>query len=296
MRLPSARLSVSHARRLNPPGNTDWEITLRPNGEASVEIAIEADRACTESDAICTPDGRPLSSRLEVTIPRPVNVQQIATNADATGKPGITGTVQMEELLTTKTSSIQDTDGLENVVFKYVWPADDAKIDGATSSTYTLTSGDADETIKVKVTFIDDAGHAESLTSDPTSTVAVAGLALQSASALLTASTHDMPVANDGSTTFTLELRLSESPKHDFSYRTLWNHAFTVTGGEVAHVRRLEHGKNVRWKISARPDSNGAVAIVLPVTTDCEADSAICTNDGRMLSNRLEIAVPGPGS
>ncbi len=294
MRLPSARLSVSHARRLNPPGNTDWEITLRPNGEASVEIAIEADRACTESDAICTPDGGPLSCRLEVTIPRPVEVQQIATNADATGKPRITGTVQVDELLTTKTSSIQDTDGLENVVFKYVWLADDAKIDGATGSTYTLTSGDAGKT--VKVTFIDNAGHAESLTSDPTGTVAVAGLALQSASVLLTASTHDMPAANDGSTTFTFELRFSESPKHDFSYRTLWKHVFTVTGGEVARVRRLERGKNVRWKISARPDSNGAVAIVLPVTTDCEAESAICTNDGRMLSNRLEIAVPGPGS
>ena len=163
---------------MNLPGNTDWEITLRPNGEASVEIAIEADRACTASEAICTPDGRSLSSRLEVTIPGPVEVQQIATNADATGKPRITGTVQVDELLTAKRLSIQDTDGLENVVFKYVWLADDAEIDGASGSTYTLTSGDAGKTIKVKVTFIDDAGHAESLTSDPTGTVAVAGLAL----------------------------------------------------------------------------------------------------------------------
>ena len=34
---------------------------------------------------------------------------------------------------------------------------------------------------------------------------------------------------------------------------------------------------------------------VLPVTTDCAADGAICTEDGRMLSNRLVLTVTGPG-
>ena len=111
---------------------------------------------------------------------------------------------------------------------------------------------------------------------------------------LLTASEHDLPASHDGSTTFTFELRFSETPREGFSYKTLRDHAFTVVGGEVVKVRRLEAGQNVRWEISVTPDGNGTVDIVLPATTDCEADGAVCTDDGRMLSNLLEITIAGP--
>ena len=111
----------------------------------------------------------------------------------------------------------------------------------------------------------------------------------------LTASAHDVTAAHDGRTTFTFELRFSETPRKGFSYKTLRDHAFTVTNGDVVKARRLEKGKNVRWEISVTADGNGTVTVMLPVTTDCTAEGAICTDDGRMLSNRLEITVPGPG-
>ena len=57
-----------------------------------------------------------------------------------------------------------------------------------------------------------------------------------------------------GATIFTFELRFSEAPRKGFSYKTLRDNAFTVTGGEVVKARRLEKGKNVRWEISVRPD------------------------------------------
>ena len=110
-----------------------------------------------------------------------------------------------------------------------------------------------------------------------------------------TASIHDAPQSHDGQNAFTFELRFSEAPKKGFSYKTLRDHAFTVTGGEVFKARRLEKGKNVRWEIHVRPDSSGNVTIVLPITEDCEAQGAICTGDGRPLSNRLELRVSGPG-
>ncbi len=113
--------------------------------------------------------------------------------------------------------------------------------------------------------------------------------------AAFTASIHDAPESHDGQNSFTFELRLSEAPKQGFSYKTLRDHAFTVTGGEVFKARRLEKGKNVRWEIHVRPDSSGNVTIVLPITEDCNAQGAICTGDGRMLSNRLELTVSGPG-
>ena len=62
----------------------------------------------------------------------------------------------------------------------------------------------------------------------------------------------------------------------------------------MVRARRLEKGKNLRWEITVSPDSNGAVTIVLPAPTDCEAEGAICTGDGRPLSERVELTVSGP--
>ena len=109
----------------------------------------------------------------------------------------------------------------------------------------------------------------------------------------MTDSAHDAPASHDGSTPFTFELRFSGAPKRSFSYKILRDHAFTVTGGEVTRARRLDRPGNIRWEIAVVPSSNAAVTIVLPVTTDCTAEGAICTDDRRPLSNRLEITVPG---
>ena len=45
-----------------------------------------------------------------------------------------------------------------------------------------------------------------------------------------TASIHDAPESHNGTDAFTFELRFSEAPKKGFSYKTLRDHAFKVTG------------------------------------------------------------------
>ena len=110
----------------------------------------------------------------------------------------------------------------------------------------------------------------------------------------LTASVSVVPESHDGGTVFTFELRFSETPRKRFSYTIMRDLAFTVTGGEVIKARRLTPQSNVGWEIYVQPDGNGPVTIVLPVTTDCTAEGAICTEDRRPLSNRLEITVPAP--
>ena len=110
----------------------------------------------------------------------------------------------------------------------------------------------------------------------------------------LTASSPDEPSSHDGQSEFTFELQFSEEPKEDFSENTLRDHAFTVTGGEVKEARSLVSGSNVRWEITINPASNGDVTIVLPITTDCTDNGAVCTGDGTKLSNRLELTVSGP--
>ena len=103
------------------------------------------------------------------------------------------------------------------------------------------------------------------------------------------------PASHDGSASFTFELRFSEEPKTSFGYATLRDHAFTATGGEVVKARRLESGKNIRREIPVQASGKADLTIVLPVTTDCAAQGAVCTEDGRKLSGRLQVTVTGLG-
>ena len=208
-------------------------------------------------------------------------------NSPATGTPTISGTAKVGETLTAATSGIADEDGLTNAVFSYQWLADGAEISGTTGSTYTLVDADEGKAISVAVSFTDDAGNDETLTSAATDAVEAKPLPP------LTASLENVATSHDGESVFTFELRFSE--EFDISYRTLRDHAFTVSGGTVKKAQRLEQGSNMGWKITVRPDGNGQVVIVLPEATDCDAQGAICTGDGRKLSHRLELTVGGPG-
>ena len=95
-------------------------------------------------------------------------------NSPSTGAPVITGMVQVGETLTVDTSSIADEDGLENAAFSYQWLAEGSDISGATARTYTLSNSDEGKAIRVKVSFTDEAGNNEELTSAATDAVAAA--------------------------------------------------------------------------------------------------------------------------
>ena len=213
------------------------------------------------------------------------NQEDVQENSAATGAPTISGTAQVGETLNASTSGIADADGVANASFAYQWLADDADINGATTSSYTAVAADAGKAIKVRVSFTDDADNEESVTSAATAAVTQPPM---------TATVHDTPESHDGATAFTFDLRFSETPAAGFGFATVQNHAFTVTGGSVSNVSRLEPGKNVRWEITVTPSSDADVTLTLNVTTDCSAEGAICTDDGVKLSGALELVVPGP--
>ena len=98
-----------------------------------------------------------------------------APNNRATGAPTITGAAQVGETLTADTSGIADADGLGNVSYGYQWIRNDGGTDtdisGATDSGYTLAAADEGKTVKVRVSFTDDADNGETLTSAATAAV-----------------------------------------------------------------------------------------------------------------------------
>ena len=95
-------------------------------------------------------------------------------NAPATGSPTISGLARVGETLTSDVSPITDGDGIDSVHLSYRWLADNAEIAGAADSTYRVTAEHEGKSITVRVSFTDNAGNQESLTSVPTAPAAEA--------------------------------------------------------------------------------------------------------------------------
>ena len=145
-----------------------------------------------------------------------------STNTAPTGAPTITGTAEVGETLTAVTTGIMDDDGLTSPTYTYQWirvDGTEADIAAANSSTYTLGDADLGTTLKVKVTFDDDLGHTETLTSAATATVGAVATAP-------TVSTVDAPTdlladAGDAAVTLTWEAPEDDggSAITDYEYR-----------------------------------------------------------------------------
>ena len=81
----------------------------------------------------------------------------------------------MGENLKADTADIGDADGLAKVTYSYQWIRNDGStdtdIENATDSRYTVAAENEGQTVKVKVSFTDDADNLETLTSEATEAV-----------------------------------------------------------------------------------------------------------------------------
>ena len=110
-----------------------------------------------------------------------------ASNTAPTGLPEIAGTAEVGGTLTASADDVEDADGLDNATFAWQWlandGAEDADLAGATGTTYEPGPADVGKTIKVRATFTDDDGAAETVESAATEAVVdlrptVTGLAM----------------------------------------------------------------------------------------------------------------------
>ena len=107
-------------------------------------------------------------------------VLRLIENSPASGAPTISGTPQVGQTLTANKGNIADANGLPSTTFPagytFQWVSVDGgtetDITGATSQTYTPVADDVGSTIKVYVSFEDDAGFDETLASAETAAVA----------------------------------------------------------------------------------------------------------------------------
>ena len=98
-----------------------------------------------------------------------MTVAVTAVNDAATGAATIFGGSWVGRSVTALTDDIADIDGLPGT-FTYQWVrvdgSDETDIAGETSRAYTLAAADEDKTVKVKVSFTDNDGTVETLTSE----------------------------------------------------------------------------------------------------------------------------------
>ena len=145
-----------------------------------------------------------------------------------------------------------------------------------------IQDGDGNDAHAFRV--VTESGSASTAGDGPLSDEAETGLA---------AEFKDLPASHDGEAPFTFELALSEDIE-GLSWVTVRDSVLDVSGGRVTQARRLEAPSNRRWAVTVEPVGDGEISIALPPTTDCEAEGALCTADGRMLANGRATLVPGP--
>ncbi len=139
-----------------------WAVSVTPGTRDAITVEIEPDLDCALPGAVCAADGRRLFNRMELRVP-------MRPNNRATGTPTISGTVEVGQTLTADTSAIADADGMTGATFNYQWVSYDGTVEtdiqGATDTTYILGPADEGKAFRVRVSFTDDAGFEESLTS-----------------------------------------------------------------------------------------------------------------------------------
>ena len=203
-------------------------------------------------------------------------LEVVEPNTPATGQPAISSTAQVGQTLTAETSGIADEDGLTSASFTYQWLADGADIPGATGSAYTLADTDEGKAISVRVTFTDNAGNDESLTSAATDAVAAAAdphapQETQAANSPATGAPTISGTAQVGETLTTDTSAIADADgltNVTFSYQWMADDLnIQDATGSTRTLTDSDQGKAIKVKTSFTDDSNNAETLTSQATT-----------------------------
>ena len=278
-------------------GEVVWEFEIEPDSDGDVTVSLEAWRPCEETGAICTADGRLLSQGISTTVRGP----------DEASAP-----------LTASFESMPEAhDGESAFTFRVAFSEDiDISYRSLREDAFTVTSGHVTRGARVDdrrdlfemtvqpdsdgdVTIALEGGrdcatsgaictkgeNRRQLTNAPTATVA--GPAAEP----LTARFEHMPETHDGETAFKFRIAFSEEIR--MSGRRLRSDVVAVSGGRATKAGRVDRRKDL-WKLTVEPDSLADVTVTLSSGAACDAPEAVCTKDGRALSNTVSATVRGP--
>ena len=277
-----------------------WEFEIEPDSDGDLTVTLEAGRPCGEPGAICTADGRALSEGISTTVEGPEAPPPLTASFENMpeahdGESAFTFRVAFSENIGISYRSLREdafqvaggrvtrgrrVDDRRDLFEMTVEP------DGEGEVTVTLPAG---RECAVSGAICTKGENRRQLTNAPTATVA--GPAVETGPAGLTARFVDMPSEHDGKTAFKLRIAFSEEIR--MSGRRLRSDVVSVSGGRATKARAV-NGRKDLWKLTVRPDSLADVTVTLAGGAACDSPAAVCTADGRALSNTVSTVVRGP--
>ena len=271
-----------------------WALWINPTGVGDIKITTRHTTKCDEGPRMCSADGRILAGTPEFVMPGPALIT--VSNASVREAPGakLTFTVKRSRESTRNTRLNYRTSGgtatpgrdyneQEGTVWLYAGQRevqieidvhDDQESEG--SETITLTIENPPDVPSGQQAHIRDGEGTGTITNNE-------------AASALTASFARMPASHDGVNPFTFDVHLTPEPV-GLSYK-LMAKVFDITGGRVTKARRIEQGRNQRWRIRVDPSHRGNVGINLPAK-ECTERNALCA-DGRRLVAGIATTVKG---
>ena len=139
--------AISGARRVKPPHDKEFDIVVKPGGNAAVSFSLASPLpACGETGAVCTAGGRMLEGAASVSIPGPVAISV----ADATVREGAGAALAFVVTLDRARSEAVTVD-YATVPGSGAGAATEGSDYSATSGTLTFAPDDTEETVSVPV-------------------------------------------------------------------------------------------------------------------------------------------------
>ena len=282
-------------------GEQVWEFEIEPGSDDDLTMRIDAGRPCNEPGAICTADGRSLSEGIATTVegpdPVPLTAELQGLPEAHGGEDAFTFRVAFSENIGIGFKALRDhsftvsggavtgarrVDGRHDLWEITVEPGSDEAM------TIALPGG---RECAVPGAICTWGENRRQLANTPAATVA--GPVDESAPAALTASFVQAPVEHDGETAFKLRIEFSESIS--IGFRTFRDQAVSVAGGSVTKAKRVDRRRDL-WEVTVKPGSLGEVTVTIEGGGACGIAGAVCTDDGRALSNTISTTVLGPAA
>ena len=286
-----------------PGGEVMWEFEIEPDSEADLTVSLVAGRPCEAAGAICTADGRALSEGISTTVrgpqtepgPAPLTASFEGMPGEHDGERAFTFRVAFSADIGISYRSLREdafavsggrvtggrrVDDRRDLFEMTVEP------DGEGDVTVTLPAG---RECGISGAICTKGENRRQLTNTPMATVA--GPAVETGPAGLTARFVDMPAEHDGKTAFKLRIAFSETIR--MSGRRLRSDVVSVAGGRATKARAV-NGRKDRWDLTVRPASLADVTVTLSSGAACDSPASVCTADGKALSHTLSTTVRGP--
>ena len=259
-----------------------WEVTIEPLG-GDVTVTLPATTDCDAADAVCTIDGRRLSAAVPKTVPQGTLPDLTASFAGAPqehdGSRAFTLELNFNAAVATspqvmRMHALQVTNGRVTEV----------SYQNGRRDRWLLTvepSSLKDVTVALDARSCDDSGAVCAVDGRELSRRAEVGVTGPASIPLTGEGDFYLPMHDRAP--FTIGLKFSWAVK--ITPKAMKTHALRVTNAEIINAYKFGGDSGRHWHIRVLPLSNKTITIDLPRTTDCADPGAVCTRDGRKLSD-----------